>query len=389
MKKKWIVGIVVVVVLIIGGFVVKSMMKSSTVEEAGKSAKVDDGIDYFDVPDVEQVYINGVVTPDQTESFAKNEKLGTQPEIKVNNGDIVDQGTVLFTYEDKEITQLIEEQNNTVSRNQTKRSNTIARRDKALANFNATPEEERTTSKSAIESEYTEALATIDEDIQFSTSTIANLKEKQYVNTTAKFKGQVAIPEIKDANAPILKLTSEGYYVSGKVNEKDLAKITIDQKANIQIVPTGKTVGGKITYIDNNPPETAGAEGAADATAGAEAGMSSYLVKLALDSFEGVKNGYHVQATINLSNDPIEIPTKAIQTEGDIRYVLVNDFGSVIRREIQTGEEKGKNTVVTSGLESADKVIVSSKKKVKEGDLLEGDHSDKTDAANGNVTVEN
>lgn len=142
MKKKWIVGIVVVVVLIIGGFVVKSMMKSSTVEEAGKSAKVDDGIDYFDVPDVEQVYINGVVTPDQTESFAKNEKLGTQPEIKVNNGDIVDQGTVLFTYEDKEITQLIEEQNNTVSRNQTKRSNTIARRDKALANFNATPEEE-------------------------------------------------------------------------------------------------------------------------------------------------------------------------------------------------------------------------------------------------------
>lgn len=387
MKKKWMIGIVIVVVMIIGGLVVKSMLKPSKIEEAGKSAQVDDGIDYFDVPDVEQVYINGVVTPDQTESFAKNEKLGTQPEIKVNNGDIVDPGTVLFTYEDKEVTQLIEEQNNTISRNQTKRSNTIAKRDKAIANFNATSEEDRTTSKAALESEYTETLSTIDEDIQFSTSTIANLKEKQYVSTTAKFRGQIAIPEIKDANAPILKLTSEGYYVSGKVNEKDLAKISIDQKANIQVVPTGKTVSGKINYIDNNPPEKTGAEGATDTT-GSEAGMSSYLVKLALDSFEGVKNGYHVQATINLSNDLIEIPTKAINTDGETRYVLVNDFGSVIRREIQVGEEKGKNTVVTSGLESADKVIVSSKKKVKEGDLLEGDQSDKADATNGNASAE-
>lgn len=100
--------------------------------------------------------------------------------------------------------------------------------------------------------------------------------------------------------------------------------------------------------------------------------MSSYLVKLSLDSLEGIKNGYHVQATINLGDELIKIPTAAIRKDGAVNYVLVNDFGSVIRRELVLGEEDGKETTIQSGLESADKVIVSSKKEIKEGDILEG-----------------
>ena len=37
----------------------------------------------------------------------------------------------------------------------------------------------------------------------------------------------------------------------------------------------------------------------------------------------------------------IELPKKAIQKEGEQAYVLVNDFGTIIRRDVQVGQENG------------------------------------------------
>ena len=58
---------------------------------AVKQAPKDDwGIDYFDVPDLQQIYINGVIQPEQMEAFARDQKITKDPEIKVKNGDVVD-----------------------------------------------------------------------------------------------------------------------------------------------------------------------------------------------------------------------------------------------------------------------------------------------------------
>ena len=99
--------------------------------------------------------------------------------------------------------------------------------------------------------------------------------------------------------------------------------------------------------------------------------MSSYPVKLSFDSLERIVNGYHVQATINLEENQVVVPKVAIRTDGDVRYVLVNDFGTVTRRVIQTTEEAAEGIVVTSGLEAQDEIIVSSEADVQEGDLLD------------------
>lgn len=380
MKKKWIVGIVIVVVAVIAIVVAINMSKP---KQPVKSQSKDDGIDYFVVPDVDQVYINGAVTPDQTESFTKKEANDSEPDIKVNNGDVVDAGTVLFTYEDKLVTKEMEEGNRGINKGYTQRANAIAKRDRDLANVKVEtmtdPETGETTTsdttkeKNNISSQAQDTIDSIDQEIQALNEQVVAAAEKQYITTTAKFRGRVSIPEVKDASAPILRLTSEGFYVAGKVNEKDLSKIKLDQKADIKVVSNGNTVTGKISFIDDNPPDVASNNDAsADASGGAAAGMSSYLVKLSLDSLEGIKNGYHVQATINLGDELIKIPTAAIRKDGAVNYVLVNDFGSVIRRELVLGEEDGKETTIQSGLESADKVIVSSKKEIKEGDILEG-----------------
>ena len=80
---------------------------------AVKQAPKDDwGIDYFDVPDLQQIYINGVIQPEQMEAFARDQKITKDPEIKVKNGDVVDAGTELFTYEDEAVTKEIEAQQN-------------------------------------------------------------------------------------------------------------------------------------------------------------------------------------------------------------------------------------------------------------------------------------
>lgn len=372
MKKKIIIAAGIVAALIVGFFIISSLLGGSKeTKKTDLAVKEDFGIDYFEVPDIEQVYINGIVQPDQMEAFAKDTKMTSTPEIKVKNGDIVEPETELFVYEDKEVTKEIENQNNSLSKQYTKKDNIYGKWNRAIDNFNKTKEEERTGTKIALDDQYQTEVDAVNEEITFINQSIADLATKQFISTKAKFKGRVSIPEVKDENAPILRLTSEGLYVAGKVNEKDLMKIAVGQKASLSVISNGETVTGKITYIDDNPPEAqtnqnTGGEAVPTTT------MSSYNVKLSLDSLNGVKNGYHIQATINLGdNKPIEIPTSAIKDQDGKKYVLVNDFGSVIRRDIQIGEAVGDKTIVQFGLESADRIIVSSKKEVKEGDLIE------------------
>ncbi|OTN89957.1 hypothetical protein A5819_002455 [Enterococcus sp. 7E2_DIV0204] len=380
MKKKKIMIIVgIVAVVLIGLFILPNLFGGKPSASSDQKAVTEDlGIEYFEVPDIEQVYINGVVQPEQAEAFSKDAKMTSTPEIKVNNGDVVEPETILFTYEDKEITKEIEAQNNTLSKLATKKQNIYKKWNRAIDTYNKTKEEERTTNGAAIDEQHQAEVDGVDEEILFSNETVADLSTKQFISTKAKFKGRVSIPEVKDENAPVLRLTSDGLYVAGKVNEKDLMKIAVDQKANLSVVSSGTTVTGKISYIDDNPPEVKATQGE---SSNAEGSMSNYNVKLSLDSLEGIKNGYHMQATINLGDSkPIEVPKKAVHDQDGKKYVLVNDFGSVIRRDVQIGEEKGDNTVINSGLESADRIIVSSKKEVKEGDLI-GEGTDESGEA--------
>ncbi len=372
-KKKWFIIGGIVTVAIVVFIAINIFGGKGTQPETALSAEEIYGIEYFEVPDVEQVYINGVIQPNQMESFAKDNKFSGDPEIKVKNGEVVDKGTVLYVYEDKEVTKQMEDLNNQLSRNYTKTENVRAKWQKAIDNFNSLPGEQRTVSASAeLDDQYQSQIDAIAEENQYLTDQVNDLSTSQFISTTAKFKGRVLIPEVKEENTPILTLTSDGFYVSGKVNEKDLPKIAVDKPAEITVISNGQTVKGKISYIDNNPIEAGAAEAAAPSE-GSGGSMSNYAVKLTLDSTDNIKNGYHVQATINLDDDkPNEIPAAAVKEDGDKKYVLVNDFGSVIRRDIQTGEVKGDKIVVTSGLESADRIIVSSKKELKEGDILEG-----------------
>ena len=77
---------------------------------------------------------------------------------------------------------------------------------------------------------------------------------------------------------------------------------------------------------------------------------------------------------------------KAIQKEGEQAYVLVNDFGTIIRRDVQVGQENGDKMAIESGLESADRVVISSKP-VKVGDIVESDAAIASDESATNESM--
>lgn len=362
MKKKIGIGIGILVAIIIITVVVTSTLRSRN--QLAQQEEDPFGIEYYRVPDMEQVFVNGIVKPEESQEFRKEEELGTAGEIQVKNGESVIKNRLLYTYENKEVAKQINDLENQSARMETQKANAQYKLNLAIKRWNNQPAEERTQTLEEIKMDM--STADIDAEIKELNSNAKSLNGERYTQILAPFNGKVYIPEVKNAESAMLKLISDNFYVSGTVNERDVSKLAPGQGADIKVISNDKTVTGKVDFIDLNPLEEASEGG----IGGDSSTMSSYPVKVSLDSLEGIRNGYHVQAVINIGKSEVTIPTKSINKEKDQVYVLVNDFGTIVRRVIQTGKEQGEKTVVTSGLEAEDQIILSSKKPVKEGQVL-------------------
>lgn len=384
MKKKIGIGVGLLFVLTLAIVGIRNLMaEQNNAAEDGEDLY---GIEYYTVPDMEQVFINGVVKPKQSQEFQKEAVLGDMGDIRVTNGETVEEGTLLYTYENKEVaTQIIDLQNQ-VKRMETQKANADNKQALAIKIWNNTPEEERMETLEEIKMN----MSTNDMKAEINElyNTIESLKEEQYTDVTAPFKGKVYIPEEKDANTALLKLISDEFYVSGTVNERDVEKLALDQLADIKMLSTDQTVTGKVSFIDPNPAGESSEAASYGMGGGDGSTMSNYPIKLTLDSLEGIRNGYHVQAVINLGDLIVRIPMAAIHEEDEQYYVLVNDFGTVVRRVIQLGEEDGDTTTVTSGLEAEDQIIVSSQEPITEGQVLSETYEPSPEEAASDAEVE-
>lgn len=364
MKKKWFwiggVLLAIIIAVVVVGFI------GNRNEPIDDSLVMEDpfGIEYFTVPPMEQVYVNGIVKPEQSQDFNQETTLGTKSDLQVENGQVVEKDTLLYSYTNEELLREISKMTSEAARLETQRANTAYKQQLAIDRWYAASEEER--ENQTLDEIYMEFnIPDIDSQIQEAYTMIADLEAEAYTEVLAPFKGKVVIPEEITANAPLMKLISENFYVSGTLNEKDLEKVKVDQAADITVVSNNFTTRGKVSFVDTTP-----ADSETDAFGGAST-MSSYPVKLDFDSLEGIVNGYHVQATIQLEENQVWIPAAAIHTEGEKSYVLVNDFGTVAKRVIQLGKEKDQEVEITSGLEAEDEIIVSSKEALQEGDILD------------------
>lgn len=366
-KKKWLWGIIIALIVVVaGGFLINYFTKQDTEEMVVNEDLY--GIEYYNVPPMDQIFVNGVVTPEESQEFYREESLGVRGDLQIENGQVVKEGTLLYSYTNEVLQKEISQLYNEAARLETNRANTAYKQQLAIDRWYDSSEEERIQTLDEITMDFN--LYELDSQIQEIYSNIASMEEKVYTEVIAPFEGKVVIPEEKKADAPLLKLISENFYVSGTINEKDLDKVKVDQVADITVISNGYTTLGKVSFVDTTPTNENSDSYSGNST------MSSYPVKLSFNSLERIVNGYHVQATINMEENQVVIPKESIHTEGDIQYVLVNDFGSVARRVIRTGEETAEGVAVTSGLEAEDEIIVSSQVEVNEGDLLDPEMMD-------------
>lgn len=380
-KKKIIIGVISGVVVL--GIGAKLLLGGNGNKEAEKNEST---IEYFSVEDVDQVFINGIVTPTESKEFVKDTTLGKLGDLNVKNGDNVEKGAVLYQYVDETSSNQITELKFQIESSQAEKEkaarqmqlelNELANAGSAGSKEDSSEPQNTANSQESIRLKYD--LNSFDVKMNQLQSQIDELYAKQVNQVTAPFNGQVTIPQDQNRDSAIMTLTSNDFYVEGEVNERDLEKIKEKQPAEVRTIADNKVYKGEIIYIANSPSATS----AAGATTGAQTGgtssgngaLSTYTVKLSLKDAKKVRKGFHVQASIKLEDKKIEIPEKAIHTDkkDNKKYVLVDDFGTVLRKdiEIDTKDAKKGNVVVKSGLEGLDKVIVKSEKELKSGELI-------------------
>lgn len=361
-----IIGVIIVVVILFSMGIGKNN-KQDTLPE--------NNIEFFTVADVDQVFINGMVTPVKSKEFIQDNSLGKLGKLQVKNGENVEEGTLLYQYTDEATSTQISELNFQIESTQAEKEKTRKQMQLEIDELNKASEQVEegqdtgAPSRESIELKYD--LGSFDIKIGQLQTQVNELNEKQVNQVTAPFSGQVIIPQEQNRDSAIMTLTSNDFYVEGDVNEKDLIKVKEKQPAEVKMIASNEVYQGEVIYVSNTPIQETPAAGSGGSS---EGGLSKYIVKLSLKDTKNVKQGFHVQASIKLDKQKIEVPKSAVKEDKDKKqsYVLVDDFGTVLRKNITTTDKGATkdHVVVTSGLESLDKVIVKSDRELKNGEML-------------------
>ena len=192
----------------------------------------------------------------------------------------------------------------------------------------------------------------------------------------APFAGVVAHIDIKkgdtiSANAMIATLITEQRIAEISLNEVDVARVKIDQKATLTFdaVPDSNLTG-KVAEID-----TIGT---------ASQGIVSYIIKITFDTQdERVKPGMSVNAAIitDTKLNVLTVPNSAVKSQGDMRYVEIPNEQEVQtplsrassgitllqaprHQTVEVGISNAEFTEIISGLKEGDIVITNTLSRV-------------------------
>ena len=173
---------------------------------------------------------------------------------------------------------------------------------------------------------------------------------------TAKFteKGATAAPGV-----PVFTIMkTDKVYAKVAIAESEIAKFKIGTPAKVKIASIDKTFEGKISIV--NP--------SADAT------TRTFEAKVLLDNQSGnLLPGMISDIKIETggTTDALTIPAEAIVRDSDdITYAFVVEHNRAIKKRVSLGSFKGEEVVVTDGLKSGDKVVVSGQRKLKDGQTV-------------------
>lgn len=329
---------VVVVILLAAGFMVGTDYVRRTKEEQ----KIREKYEIYKIPAYENIDINGMVTPRESKQYA-NPENNSLSDISVENGQEVNDGDLLFTTKDNSVIEQIN-----VLKSQ-------------LTSLNS---QKSRLSKNNKDNVNNDAIASINAQISSVEAQISALNSSAYVKNTAPFAGKVYINDQNstDMNTSFISLVSNEFFMKGYVSEDDLEKVQVDQTVSIKVNSSDKKMTGRISYVSDRP-TTAKTKEMKD-------NLSYYEVDISFEDQEGLVNGFHVDADLEIVSNEYKVPTTAVLKSGDSAYVM-KDLDGILKKQEVTIVKTGKNvTKIVTNLEPGDRILKHPDKTMKEGDAI-------------------
>ena len=394
MKKKYITITIITTIIIastIGFCFLKKSIKDKTVNKA----------EYYKIASVEKVFINGVLIPRESESIYIDSTKGEIREVHVSNGQVVNAGDNLFTYNNPTTEAQIEEiseqitanENSKVSINNklTSAKNNLAEKENQLKKLKNQLEEfnfedqlqadnismniQQTNAEVSAYKEQVSAYEEQIDNVNITLNSLYNKKEKLVAEksfvVTAPIAGTIVLSSNeKDYTQPYIIIESEELIVKGVVSEKDYSKIKVDDDISVSIISTNETIDGKILEIDDRPVSNTELS-LSQVTQTTNTNVSYYSVLITLNSQENLINGFHSQGKVTLGDDTIKVFKTSIINEEGKSYVFVDKDGILDKVEISIQKEDGEYVIVESGLNANDVVMKNPTSETKAGIKVE------------------
>ncbi|PEI91446.1 efflux transporter periplasmic adaptor subunit [Bacillus pseudomycoides] len=379
-KKKWvIIGVTALIIAIaaVNIFVMQGKKKETAKGDAVSFEKVTER-----TPNNTKL-ISGQVKPGNIESFYADPTKGKVKDIAVKEGQEVEKGMKLFSYDNEEI-------NLQMKQAELDQKMASMRYDQGKKKIDSLNKEIKKAKDSGAGKEVIDPLEEQVSELEIQQKTTdlekekgqlqsQQLKKKQdeltiysnfagVVQKLDKDAAQSSTQAMGEQGKSFLQIASKDpFQIQGTLTELQKSQIQKDQTFTATAKAKNKKKWtGKITEISEFPTSAEMAQ-AASVGEGTQ-NMSQYTYKASLDGQEGLSPGYHVSLQVNLENKKmIAVPSKSIIEKAGNLFVYVEDKGKLRKQNVKKGSTDGDWTEILEGVTVGQKVVKNPSDNVYDG----------------------
>ncbi|MGG0646585.1 biotin/lipoyl-binding protein [Bacillus mycoides] len=377
-KKKWIIiGVIALIVIVaaVNIFVMQGKKKGTAKTDAVSFEKVTER------KLNNTKLISGQVKPGNIESFYADPTKGKVKDIEVKEGQEVEKGTKLFSYDNEEINlqmkqaELDQKMADMRYDQGKKKIDSLKKEIKKVKDSGAGKEVTDPMEEQVSELEMTQKTTDLEKEKGKLQKEELNKKQKE-LTIYSNFAGVVQKLDKDAAQSSSQALGGQGkaflqvaskdpFQVQGALTELQKSQIQKDQTFTVTAKANNKKKWtGKITEVSEFPTSAEMAQAAGEGTQN----MSQYTYKASLDSQDGLSPGYHVSLQVNLENKTmIAVPSKSIVEKGEDAFVYIEEKGKLSKKNVKKGANDGDWTEVIEGVTVGQKVVKNPSDNVYDG----------------------
>ncbi|MED3188636.1 efflux RND transporter periplasmic adaptor subunit [Bacillus toyonensis] len=327
--------------------------------------------------------ISGQVKPGNIESFYADPTKGKVKDIEVKEGQEVEKGTKLFSYDNEEI-------NLQMKQAELDQKMADMRYDQGKKKIDLLKKEIKKAKDSGAGKEVTDPMEEQVSELEMAQKTTDLEKEKgklqkeelnkkqNELTIYSNFAGVVQKLDIDAAQSSSQALGGQGkaflqiaskdqFKIQGTLTELQKSQIQKDQTFTVTAKANNKKKWtGKITEVSEFPTSAEMAQ--TDSMGEVTQNMSQYTYKASLDSQDGLSPGYHVSLQVNLENKRmIAVPSKSIVEKGEDAFVYIEEKGKLRKQNVKKGATDEDWTEITEGVTVGQKVVKNPSDNVYDG----------------------